>query len=482
MRLLAATPAVPSARRLTGATVAFSDGTVAAANLEDGDYRLDLTPRLIDSFTVTVTGTIGNGTAPVGLAEVNVFGVNAEEWIESPTDVAQAAAEHPPLVNALERAPVAYAFERAIGEGPVDEEVVLRRRFVAFRDDALGTTGRLRLQASTGDDVLGLIEPSAVRISATNRLLGGLQFRAGLMVDGDPETGWVADPDGENRIDLAFAPRQVDSVRIEARHGEGLSTITEARIEAGPTTSVVTFEAQPCDASQCPAVATADLGGVDVDSMTVTITGIDRAGQQGSQPIRIDEIEIDGIVNELTVDPEQPSPECIEGLVQFDGRPLLVRLHAPRALVLAGLPVPWEACAPIQVAPGVHELQSLPAATVDTAVLAPVGFADPTETTQPAFSIISQTPTSFTVDVDAPDGGVVSIGQSWHPAWTATLDGTDLGEPIELDTTAAWRLPPGSSGVVEVRFAWQRQFEVALAITLASVVLCLGIVLRGRRP
>lgn len=480
VQLIASAPLVPTDRRLTGVTVTLSDGFVAEASLVDGFQRIDFAPRSVDAITITISATSGEGVPPVGLAEIDIFGAETSEWIVTPSDVALASSSHPPLADALDGAAVAYAFERSIGEGPVDEERTLRRRFTALRADTLEGFGRLRLQNAADDALLHAIAPTPIRVTSSNRLLGGVAFRPGLMADGDPDTGWFSEATSENRIDLTFETERLRTLRIVARHGQDLTDITEVRVEAGDVSRTATFETLPCDAPQCAAIADIDLPAGEVDRVTITVTGVDPTGADEGLPVRIDEVQLNGRANFRTVDPDAAPDACLEGLIQLDGRPLPVRLEAPRSFVFAGLPVPWRACAPIELARGGHDLSSLPPAIVDTAVLAQPGFPGDSEPVAPTFTLIDQAPTSFTVDIDAPDGGIVSIGQSWHPAWRASLDGVDLGPPIEVDTAAAWRLPPGTAGTVEVEFALQRWFDVALLITLGSAATCVWIVTRPR--
>jgi hypothetical protein len=75
------------------------------------------------------------------------------------------------------------------------------------------------------------------------------------------------------------------------------------------------------------------------------------------------------------------------------------------------------------------------------------------------------------------------LGQSQNAGWRATIDGRDAGGSTLLDGYAnGWLLPAHARALtVELEWVPQRTVQRALALSIVSVMLCLGIVLVSRR-
>ena len=79
--------------------------------------------------------------------------------------------------------------------------------------------------------------------------------------------------------------------------------------------------------------------------------------------------------------------------------------------------------------------------------------------------------------VDSEGEALVSTVQSFDEGWRATVDGEDLGPPRAVGTLTTWSLPAGTH-VVDLTYAPERTFRVALFATIAGLALCAAIVLR----
>ncbi|MGA9279305.1 hypothetical protein, partial [Ilumatobacter sp.] len=75
------------------------------------------------------------------------------------------------------------------------------------------------------------------------------------------------------------------------------------------------------------------------------------------------------------------------------------------------------------------------------------------------------------------------LGEGFNPAWSASAEGTDLGEPVLIDGNANgwWLAPTTTTTRVEIEWTAQRSLNIAFALTALSVLACIVLVLRDRR-
>ncbi len=82
-----------------------------------------------------------------------------------------------------------------------------------------------------------------------------------------------------------------------------------------------------------------------------------------------------------------------------------------------------------------------------------------------------------------PDGCWLILGEGYNRGWSASAGGRGLGAPRQLSGGfSAWQLPPSTSPTT-VTMTWRPQtgLDVALALSVAGIVLCLVLVWFGRR-
>lgn len=333
--------AATGARRVTRATLRFSNGTEVPAAFHGTTETKRFPARTTRSLEVRIDAVGGVGLDPVGFSDISVPTLDLAETIALPTDLALAAAHDRQFARELASTPVTFSFERLTGAGQSDAEIVLRRRFETNGSRTYELNGTLKLSAAT-------------------------------------------------------PARVVESIRAGA-------------LDAGA---------------------------------------------------------------------------CADNLFRVDGTPVPVRMEEPGDGLLRGATVRFQGCVPVHLVAGTHRLDSQPgvAGLVDRVELATGSSAGPAPNQRRGtVRVLSETPTSLRVRVDAPDGGYLITGQSFTTDWHASANGHDLGSPQALDTLTGWRLPgPGVFDVV-VSYRPQRLWNAALAVTGGTAALCLWLVLRRPR-
>jgi arabinofuranan 3-O-arabinosyltransferase len=471
-----APPAAAGGRQLSGATVWFSDGTHHSLR-----FRSDVAVLAADHETswieMEITAVEGTGSGPVGIAELTVDHLDLRERIRLPDDVYRHAAADPDLAAALADAPVAYGFQRAIGTGPEDEELHVRRRFFVDRQRALSGAGTASLRRTVPEQVTTDVAPGVIDATASSRLNDDVSYAGIRAVDGRRSTAWLTDDSEGAWLDLQFPEQRVESVVVHLRTGRGLRSPSalSVRRSDGTVAGRATVTATCPGGRQCQATVEIPVHLPATTQIRLQIDETDDGTNRG-RAVRVDEVEINGAPNREF---GTGAGECLPGLIQVDGVDLGVRL-ADWTAALRGESLSFTTCGTITLDAGWHDLDAATGLLLDSLLLTPPGWLVGTAD-QPAGSLVVQErqPTALRMAVSAPTGARVVVIQSWHPAWRAALDGRDLGPPEEVDGFLAWSLPPGSSGTVEVRFSWQRWYELALLLGAVGVIAC-AVALRTR--
>jgi hypothetical protein len=75
------------------------------------------------------------------------------------------------------------------------------------------------------------------------------------------------------------------------------------------------------------------------------------------------------------------------------------------------------------------------------------------------------------------------LAEAAGQAWTASVDGVELGPASEVNGYAtAWPMDLSGDAVVELHYGPQRRADVALAVSLLTLVGCLAVLAIGRKP
>jgi arabinofuranan 3-O-arabinosyltransferase len=139
------------ARRITAVTVAVGDSAPQRYALEARDAELTIGP--VDASAVTIGIAAVDGTPGlVGLAEIELPGVELDDRVRVPVDVTSRAAGDPALARALARAPTMFQFEPDRTYGGRLLELHLRRDFDVPAGRAFAVSGALvpRAEGSGG--------------------------------------------------------------------------------------------------------------------------------------------------------------------------------------------------------------------------------------------------------------------------------------------------------------------------------------------
>ncbi len=457
----AATPA-DAGSAVTDVGLVFSDGSRVPVALARGRASMTFPPRRADWVEVVIEGRAGRDGPPVGFSEITFPGVDLVEVVQAPDDLFRMASGDGELARALAEAPTRYLFSRVEGQGLVDEELALRRRFHAAGERRYDVSGSLALGAGTPDRVVDALAGTAVGAWGSSRVGAALGGWGGAAVDDDPTTRWTGRAAAGERLTVRFPRRAPRSVEVVVGTGDDLATIEAVRVSA---------DGVAVDAPVRGGLATVVLPGASVRELVVEVTEV-RTTDAG-RPMAIEGISLDG----RPLRAEDPFGEvaCTAGLLHIDGDDLALRLVDPSAeAILRGEPVRFEGCREAELDDGWHEL-AVVSVLADRIVLASPGTftaTTPAPPVEPRIEVLDEAPERLHLRVDAPDGALLVNGQSWDEGWTATVDGAGRGGAEPVDTLNGWVLEAGTGMDVVLSYRPQRLFEATLLVSLVATACC----------
>jgi arabinofuranan 3-O-arabinosyltransferase len=478
--------------------VALTDASFApegqVVDLVPGRFR-ELDVELLDVSVPSFDPALANA---VGFAEITVPGVRVEEWVRVPTDLLERAGTGHRTDIVLTR----LRYDPA-ERGRHDTEPTLRRLVELPSGRTFTVTGTARIdERGVPDRTLDLVLGTRLgggRVSASSRLQGDLASRASRAVDGDPATWWqtaIGPQDGQL---LQISPARPGTARDlvvhvvqDDRHSmPGALTLLADGEEIGsvpvPQGGGATVAVRLPD----PPAGAADLS-IRMDDVRAraSVTGAPNPAEV--LPVAVAEVEGSGVPR--AVDGDAMGATCRD-LVRVDGREVAVRLSGAPADARRGLAL--EACAPLELGAGDHSIESIPGGgiTIDRLVLSSNADGSAGE---PGPRGTRRADAAARIELEDDDRGAryrlradadgdpfwLVVGQSDSPGWDLDADGAEVGRRRIVDGYAnGWVVDPPRAGSIELSASWrpQRLVWVALALSAVAVLVCLVLLVRGRR-
>jgi hypothetical protein len=104
----------------------------------------------------------------------------------------------------------------------------------------------------------------------------------------------------------------------------------------------------------------------------------------------------------------------------------------------------------------------------------------PKEATTATAAAVSRSDSSFDIKGTTAQPAYVIAGESSSPEWSARVDDQAPTTGVSLDTQAAWPIESSGTYRVDGSLDAQNVYRWSLALTAASLILCLWLVVRGR--
>jgi len=444
----------------------------------DGVAVADFAGVVTDRLAVSVVDDRGDGDNLLGISEIEVEGVGSRRVARLPLTLTNLAGELDDEGRAaLAAAPLDVLLSRQVGiEGATpDEERTLDRDVVLPDDRDFILEGRGRLVGSEDGQALDILlggDPQVVA-RASSTAFDLITVRGSQAVDGDDDTAWLpGTPVIGSSLHLAGPSQALDEIVVGQRQTADGSHISEAEI----TVDGVSMGRYPLSAGE----TAIPLGVPAARELTLTITQLSNPAAE--ELVGITELEVGDWSLEL--DPVHEAVGRCVPIGSLDDAPLEAAVAEPigddGTFTLA-------TCGDgrLQLGAGERRLRITGPWLLDRLYLLD-GDDDrtPRVDSLPEIRLTSWSPRSRTVEVGGAHGPfTLVLAEAAGQAWTASVGGVELGPASELNGYAtAWPMDLSGDAVVELHYGPQRRADVALAVSLLTLVGCLAVLARGRKP
>ena len=441
-----------------------------------GEQRFPVVAGLTGRVRVTVAAVAaGRVTGNVGIAELDVPGVEPQRALRVPQDVTPTPGQRTSFAFTRGSQP-RYACLRT---GVVHCDASLAR----FGEEPQGLHRLFHVPAPATYTVTGTVLPAGgasppldlpgLSVAASTQLAGDPGAAPLHAIDGDPATTWIADhTDQRPVLRLTWdRPRTITGLRLTTTPGSGASAPSE--VDISTTAGTVRREVGPRG-------AVAFAGTTDRLEIAVTRVG------PGTGPPGITGLELDGVTFPV-VDPDTPiTVPCGRGpTVRVDGITYDTSVSGTVRDVVEHRPLPLATCPDLtgglELTAGEHELRTGRSADflVQDLWLRPVVA----QRVLPRHRRIDVTTwTAAHREIRVADGlaAVLAVPENANDGWVATLDGQPLPRTRVDGWQQAWRLPSGPVTVV-LEFHPDHSYRTRLLVGALAVLLLLAAALLPAR-
>ncbi|TDE07404.1 alpha-(1-_3)-arabinofuranosyltransferase [Jiangella asiatica] len=480
-----------------------TDAGVVESDLQPGGGAqvVAVPPGETRTLRVTVVGVDGETVSGVGIRELTVPGVDVTRTLQVPAvgaeDLGDAGDGVPPAALAFAVADGGRGECVRTGEvarcarqlaRPGEENGDLRRR--ADLATAAEYTAELTVRPRPSRSLEALLAPEAgaIRAEASSRAISDPLGRPQSAVDDDPGTGWVAAARDETpELTLTWEDeREIEGLRLVVEPWLAASRPSLVEVRVGDQR----FQAAVGADGEVPFTEP-----VRTDEVTIRILEVDEVedtdasfGLRSALPAGLSEVEVVGAddLRAAVDESREVGIPCGEGpALLVDGTEVPTRVAATVGDLLHGRRLEAVPCDDDVIAldEGSHDitLEATAHTRPESVTLRPLDEPAPAPDA-PDVAVQSWEPTSREVAVAARETpAVLAVAENLNPGWEATLDGRSL-RPVRLDGWAqGFVLPVGPAGVVELTYAPDQPYRLALAAGPLGVLLVALAAWRGTR-
>lgn len=447
--------------------------TVKGSFGADGELTLDLGGVKAKDVSLRVGTLRGEGFNLVGISEVDLGG---DETAQRTARLPRSLDEMYSRLTPRERqdfadVPLDVYLTRVLNTPATrdDTEADLRRDFTIPDDRRMRTTAKVRLDRdweTTYDRLEGVSTGATFRSASV--FFNNSDLRASRAADGDDGTAWVpgGGMQGEWWEARADGPTTFDEVTITQADGFGADT-DGTRFA---TEVEVTVDGKPAGTGRVARGTSTVQLDRPVEGERIRVEVTDTEGDESATNARFTSIDTG-----LSQGESSASADGCLTVATLDGEPVTMRPADSSAVAVAdSAGASWVGCERVDLSWGEHELRPVDGVTLDSLSLRDAsGLKAAGQPPAPTSQIEGKAGGGAQIRTGASKGPyAVVLGQGYDPRWTATLDGKDLGPPVQVDGySVGWIVDDASTAhEIDISFAPQRSATIALLVSTTFLV------------
>lgn len=454
-------------------TLTAGDKSVTAAVPSSGEVTLDMGGVSASDVTLRIDSIRGDGFNVVGIREIDLGeDMTAERTARLPQSVDQAySALAPEQRKKFAEVPLDLFLTR-VKNAPTtsdDSEAEMRRDFTLPDGRTMRLEGQIRLSGAWEEaaDTLHGLTGGSFRSSSVH--FDNPDVRASRAADGDSGSAWVPGDGMKGSWWQATAREETTfgSITIAQEPGFGAN---EDGTRYASHVSVYVDGQFAGEGDVGPGESTVQLGEV-ASGRTIRVTMDEVSGDEKGATARVTTIDT-GVTALASGDEDQT---CMT-VATLDGDPIRMRPKDVEELKVTD-GTDWEACGgDLELVWGEHELRPVPGATIDSLSFRDVqGLERQSPIPAPTAQVERGLGGSATISTGVSKGPyALVIGQGYDSRWEATMDGEDLGPPLQVNGySVGWVIDDTDEPhEFEISFGPQRWSTIALLATSSVLLLC----------
>nr|WP_246336402.1 alpha-(1->3)-arabinofuranosyltransferase family protein [Flexivirga oryzae] len=438
--------------------------------------------------TVTIDSTRGTGYNLVGITDIQGVGPVAVRTARTPLTFDTLYQG----LSSSERArfdstPLDVLLTREQGTADVyDDSETQLRRIVSLPDSrTFDGTAAVRVEGSfepVYDRAAGL--STKIRATSSDFYFRLASTRASLAADGKSSTAWQ--PGGKLAgawWQLTGPQRAIRTVKVAQQPADGDTSNPRNSYAKRVTITVDGHEVASAVLKQSGTtrIVIPKRHGKPLRGKTIRMTIDSITGSENGVPPRFTSIDTGLRVKQLKLGPVDTAgaddPRCTT-VATVDGDPLRMRPVAQQLSSTSDQGSTWALCGSLHLGKGTHRIEPAPGFVLDNLHLTDVQHdAAASPAVAPVTQVTRDASTHKTLRVTTNGPTAVVLGQSLAGGWHATANGTDLGAPQLIDGySTGWLLPKAGKYTIQISYAPQRRADVALAVSLAVLLLAVALV------
>ena len=374
-----------------------------------------------------------------------------------------------------------YVFERLRIRGTdtwrSDPEPFIDRIFSAPKSMVVPLTLSFGLDPRASDESLAAL--FGFTTAANDHLVGDPLSAGWAATDGNLDTSWKT-RNGE--IFNSIMDRPTLTIRA-ARDGQTLQITTDTSLSPVQEIEVTIGGRSKKFPVDSDGIAQVEMVYSTGDFITITASKLELAtlsDPRTGQPLRlgfgISEVSGSGVES---LSPQDLNLDCRTDFIEVNGQSVKVSLSAKAEDLLRGFPIQATSCSDIELLAGENQLTTSGRQSGLVIDYVTIGELQSKPSTASTLNIEGTNSERNIDGVECPNSCVLVFAESFNDAWSTSKD---IGDHISVDGGFnGWLVDSTAPSSFGLDFKPQRLIALGIAITLISIVFCLGVLVWVRK-